>query len=234
MEENKSAHELAAQDQPHDEHGRFTKKPDTSASKSLSSVEDHTSPTVISPSGTLTDIIQKEIKVENTSDPDTLVDVHVGNPISPVKKIWEEIKKQKAFSFSIKGSLGLAGIIIAISAFSIFGGTKIMCLAGQQSHIGVLMQLNIKEGQDSLTIVDRIVNLWNRLTGQPVKKSKRPGYIVVLVQEDKSVLQIKGEIPENLLTSASTVIITGDMDSCSRTITLKGQSAIQELPDNLK
>jgi len=40
---------------------------------------------------------------------DDLLDVHVANPLRRIAQLLEDIKRQKAFSFTLKGSLGLAG-----------------------------------------------------------------------------------------------------------------------------
>lgn len=74
--------------------------------------------------------IESPIRVEETKDDDTLINVHVGNPLEKIVKLLEQLKKQKAFSFTIKGTLGLAGIALFITAFGIFGGTKAFCSRG--------------------------------------------------------------------------------------------------------
>src|SRR5436190_1901612 len=53
---------------------------------------------------------------------DDLLDVHVGNPLSRITKLLEDIKKQKAFNFTLKGSLGVMGVVLVLSVFGIFGG----------------------------------------------------------------------------------------------------------------
>jgi len=36
-------------------------------------------------------------------------------------ELLQDIKKQKAFSFTLKGSLGIAGVALALGMFGIFG-----------------------------------------------------------------------------------------------------------------
>ncbi len=59
-------------------------------------------------------------KVKESSD--DLIDVHVGNPLRRVIELLQDIKKQKAFSFTLKGSLGIAGVALALGLFGVFCG----------------------------------------------------------------------------------------------------------------
>src|SRR5256885_10402131 len=85
------------------------------------------------------------ISIEKTKDDNTLVDVHVNNPLKRIETSLKEIKKQKAFSFDIRGSLGLAGIAIALTTFGIFGGSHALCGKGIQSHLGTIKSLQLMD-----------------------------------------------------------------------------------------
>ena len=85
------------------------------------------------------------IRIEKTTDDNTLVDVHVNNPLKKVIALLEEIKKQKAFSFTLKGSLGIMGVFLALSVFGIFGGGKLLCDKGLQTKVGELRVLQLTE-----------------------------------------------------------------------------------------
>ena len=73
---------------------------------------------------------------------DDLIDLRVGNPLERITKLLEDIKKQKAFSFTLKGSLGVMGVFLTLSVFGIFGGGQILCDKGTQTHLGNIKILN--------------------------------------------------------------------------------------------
>ena len=58
----------------------------------------------------------------NVSNDQTLVDIHVNNPLHKIVELLQDIKTQKAFSFTLKGSVGLAGIAVAFAVVGIFVG----------------------------------------------------------------------------------------------------------------
>ncbi|MDO8658298.1 MAG: hypothetical protein Q7K55_06155 [Candidatus Levybacteria bacterium] len=81
--------------------------------------------------------------IGKTEDKDTLIDVHVNNPLKRIVELLQDIKKQKVFSFSVKGSLGIAGIALVLTGIGIFGGTEAFCSKGAQSHIGTIKALQV-------------------------------------------------------------------------------------------
>jgi hypothetical protein len=86
--------------------------------------------------------------VHPSKDKDELLDIHVGNPLRRITELLEDIKKQKAFSFTLRGSLGIMGVALAFSTFGIFGGSKLLCDKGTQSYIGTVKQLTYTEEGD--------------------------------------------------------------------------------------
>lgn len=94
---------------------------------------------------------------------DDLLDLHVGNPLKRITQLLEDIKKQKAFSFSIKGSLGIMGVAIVAGTFGILGVNNVLCDKGIQTDKGVLEVLNIKENSDT-SIIDYVPILSSFLT----------------------------------------------------------------------
>ena len=69
---------------------------------------------------------------------DDLLDLHVGNPLRRITLLLEQIKKQKAFSFSIKGSLGIMGVALVAGTFGVLGVNNVLCDKGVQTRRGVL------------------------------------------------------------------------------------------------
>ncbi len=171
-------------------------------------------------------IIPHKVSVEHKTDDDTILDVKIGNPLRRITQLLEEIKKQKAFSFSLKGSLGVAGIAMVITTFGIFGGTKAFCSKGVQSHIGQLHQLQISNAPDRSVIVERAMIIWDALTGNDFTRRNRKR--VVLVKDDQSVITVSERVANLSLPSFQLpVIVTGDFDSCSQTITVNEINGVE-------
>lgn len=196
-----------------DEHGHFAPNPQPQSSPSNNS-------------GILTDLLHDSAAISKTTDDDTLLNVHIGNPLRRITLLLEEIKKQKAFSFSIKGSLGLAGIILVLSTFGIFGGTKALCAKGVQSHIGFIRVLDLPEDSSDPSFIDRALAIWNTLIGKSNNSSSKSR--LVLVKQNQDTLRVTGALPDDLsILKINQVIATGDMDSCSQTLTLKSPKSMQ-------
>jgi hypothetical protein len=167
-----------------------------------------------------------DIVVDHDADGDTLLDVKIGNPLRKITQLLEDIKKQKAFSFTLKGSLGVAGIALIVTTFGIFGGTKAFCSKGTQSHIGTLQVLNMIDQPDRSIIVERMIVIWDALTGNDF--TRKPRQRMVLIKNDESVLTIKERVEGLSITSfKGPVIATGDLDACSNTLTIKDINGIQ-------
>lgn len=173
------------------------------------------------------DPISKFFK-ENThysKNKDDLIDIHVGNPLNKIIELLEDIKKQKAFSFTLKGSLGIMGIFLTLSVFGIFGGGKILCDRGSQSQIGVIRVLNIEDSIPSqIPLLDPLLDYF-----APRGKYKR----AVLIKNDSSVVRLS--YVRNLDFKEYVdlpVIATGNYDSCGQTLTLDNKEGIEVLQVN--
>jgi hypothetical protein len=177
----------------------------------------------------LSNFLHNNSAVSKTTDDNTLIDVHIGNPLRRISQLLEDIKKQKAFSFNIKGSLGLAGILVILTTFGIFGGTRALCSKGEQSRIGRVIQLNLPQQPSSPSLIQRAQNIWEALFSKTAQKQPTAQNRLVLVENDKTVFHILGSISANIIEiSGPPVILTGDIDSCAQTITVKDPKAIQE------
>jgi hypothetical protein len=206
---------IAGAQRPHDTHGRFTHV-------------DEPHP-LQPPHIPLSSNKIPGVEIHKTSDDNTLVDVHVNNPLHKVVQLLEDIKKQKAFSFDIKGSLGVAGIFLVLTTFGIFGGTRAFCSKGEHSHIGRVVVLTMVEEQSEPALVERMVNAWNVLMNPTTPTPPTiPTHKVVLVQSDKAVYHLIGipvETVKAILNQQS--IVTGEVDACSQTIKVEDSSSIQ-------
>lgn len=150
---------------------------------------------------------------------DDILDVHVGNPLRKITQLLEEIKKQKAFSFTLKGSLGIMGVALALSVFGIFGGGKILCDKGIQSQIGTIKILNIYDNNETINPFNNILNFFN---------SKEIHKRTVLIKTDNSVIIIS--YSKNVSFSQYNnypVIVTGNYDSCSQALTVNNPNGIE-------
>lgn len=169
--------------------------------------------------------ITSPIHVEETKDDGTLINVHVGNPLEKITRLLEQIKKQKAFSFTIKGTLGIAGIALFITAFGIFGGTKAFCSRGTQSHIGVLHVLQYpKSSEQSVPLIDKIREL---LFGQKTHIGNR----IVIMENNGTISQVKYILlEEGKKLEGYQVIVTGEYDACAQSITINDSAAVEVYP----
>ncbi len=168
------------------------------------------------------DPISKFLK-ENTKyskNKDDLIDIHVGNPLNRIVELLEDIKRQKAFSFTLKGSLGIMGVFLTLSVFGIFGGGKILCDRGSQSQIGIIRVLNIEDNVPSqIPLLDPFLDYF-----APRQKIKR----AVLIKNDSSVVKLP--YVRNLDFKEyvdQPVIGTGNYDSCGQTLTLEDKNGIE-------
>ncbi len=158
-----------------------------------------------------------------TKDKDDLLDIHVGNPLRKITDILEEIKNQKAFSFTLKGSLGITGVFLALSLFGIFGGQKILCDKGTQSQIGIIKILNIKETEpvSSIPVLSNIINF---LSPKPTHPR------TVLVKKDNSTLSLPYSRNINLVDYKDiNIIATGHYDSCSQTLLINDPNGVETI-----
>ena len=151
-----------------------------------------------------------------------LLDVRVGNPLKRITDLLEDIKRQKAFSFTLKGSLGIAGVFLALSVFGIFGGGKILCDKGTQTQIGVVKILKIQETEPGgISVLSAFLDYF-----RPRPTHDR----IVLVRQDNQALRIPYSSSIDLQPFNSTLVIaTGNYDSCSHTLSLKDPQSIESL-----
>lgn len=152
---------------------------------------------------------------------DDLIDLRIHNPLKRITELLEDIKRQKAFNFTVKGSLGIMGVFLTLSLFGIFGGGQVLCEKGTQVEIGVIRQLSFlrEDPSESIPVLSQIVDYFS-------PRQKRP--LFVLVGADESVLQIPYSRNVDLAGFANyRVIATGSLNACSNTLTITDQSAIE-------
>lgn len=152
---------------------------------------------------------------------DDLVDLHIGNPLYKITKLLEDIKKQKAFSFTLKGSLGIAGVALALGVFGVFGGGQILCEKGVQSEIGTVKQLQFIDEYSSSSIpgLSQIMDYFN-------PKAYRPR--IVLIKDDGKAIRLPFSKNVDMEKFAGMKIIaTGNYNSCSQSLLVDDPKAIE-------
>lgn len=152
---------------------------------------------------------------------DDLVDIHVGNPLHRITQLLEDIKKQKAFSFTLKGSLGLAGVALALGVFGIFGGGQILCEKGTQVEIGTVKQLQVLEDDptNGIPVLSQIMSYFN---------PKREHQKFILVRNDESVIQLPfSKTTELAKFIGMKVTVTGNYNSCSNSLKVSDPKGIE-------
>lgn len=154
---------------------------------------------------------------------DDLLNIHVGNPLRRITVLLEQIKKQKAFSFSIKGSLGLMGVVLVAGTFGVLGVGNVLCDKGVQTRRGVLEALVYKENT-STSIFD-FVPILNSFISHPQQPRK------ILNEANGDILHVVTKNGVNLsMFLNQTVTLSGNYDSCSETITVNDASGVQFSP----
>ena len=168
------------------------------------------------------DPIEKFISenIHYSKNKDNLLDVHIGNPLRRIAELLEEIKRQNAFSFTLKGSLGIAGVALALGVFGVLGGGRILCDKGMQTQIGTIKTLNVQEQEvGGLPIISNILDWFN-----PKQAHNR----VVLIREDDSAISLPFSRAVNFTQYNNfQIAATGNYDSCAQTLTIKDPTALE-------
>lgn len=183
-------------------------------------------PDLQAPKPSLINKLFSNVSINKTTDEDTLLDVHVGNPLHKIIELLKDIKKQKAFTFSIKGTLGVAGVLVVIAGAGVLGGMQSLCSKGVQSHIGSVRILSITEDVPvDRPLADKIRQVFNRppLSANLTKRT-------ILIKSDYSVISLKIPASLSLLDFVNVpVIATGNYDSCYQTLTIKDKTGVEAL-----
>ena len=158
---------------------------------------------------------------------DDILDVHVGNPLRKIVDLLQDIKRQKAFSFTLKGSLGIAGVVLTLSVFGILGAGNLLCDKGVQSEIGVIKVLNVTEKDpEGLPVLSQIFDWFN-----PKQARNR----VVIVKDNGNVLKLPYSKNVNFQQYANLaypeqsrrVMATGNYDACGQTLTINDPNSLE-------
>ncbi|HVZ67492.1 MAG TPA: hypothetical protein VG917_04455 [Patescibacteria group bacterium] len=158
---------------------------------------------------------------EYSKNKDELLDIHVGNPLKRITELLEEIKKQKAFSFTLKGSLGIAGVFLALSIFGILGGGAILCDKGNQSQVGIVKVLNVKDTDNASDLP--VISLWINYFA-PKHTYNR----TVLVKQNGDIIRLPYSNKVDFSNYSNyQVLATGSYDSCSQSLTINDPSGIE-------
>lgn len=176
-------------------------------------------------SNVVTNLVKENINISReplqSPSKDDLIDIHVGNPLKKIEELLREIKRQKAFSFTLKGSLGIAGVAVTLSLFGFFGGGKMLCEKGTTTKIGYLKKLNYKE-QESYN-VPFVSDYLNKVF------PKSPRNRIVMINNDFNVIGVSyaGNVSLKEYIGLK-VIITGNYNSCRSSITISNPIQIEE------
>lgn len=151
---------------------------------------------------------------------DALLDIHVGNPLRKITELLQDIKKQKAFAFTLKGSLGVMGVFLTLSVFGVFGGGQLLCDKGLQTYIGTIKVLNTFETDSTdIPVLTQLVQYF-----APKAIHNR----VVLIASDNSILKIPYTNKLNVgIYRDKYTMVTGEYNACSRTLTVKDASGVE-------
>jgi hypothetical protein len=203
---NETTNELESEttsSRPRDEKGHFINFPDLAPTKKVvdNFLSSHTG---------------------NYKDQEDLLDIKIGNPLGRIMTLLEDIKKQKAFSFTIKGSLGIAGVVLTLSIFGFFGGNQLLCDKGMQSQIGTIRVLNMKEIYSKPVPV---ISYLMELVSPPIKQIKSR---TILIKKDGQTIYLPfSEKVDFTKYSGGQVIATGSYNSCSQVLVVDNSTGIE-------
>lgn len=219
MDESSHNSELKSQiaeEKPRDEHGHFIHKETQPITNNQSSQnpQEHHNP--------ITQFLHDETTVRK-SNGDELIDVHIGNPLRKITELLHEIKRQKAFSFTLKGSLGVMGVVLVAGTFGILGGSKFLCDKGAQTKIGTFKTLSYQE-EEAVSILNDIPVL-NMIFKKPTSNRT-----ILLTPDNKTihlVFKNRSQISNSNLPTSISYFATGTFDSCSQTLNIETQNSLQ-------
>lgn len=171
---------------------------------------------------------QTRISSSKSSKEEKLIDLEVNNPLKRITQLLEDIKKQKAFSFTLKGSLGIMGVALTLSVFGVLGGTKLFCDKGVQSHIGVVRVLAYPEVETSdVPFIGPVIDYYKSWFENRYAPDK---YRTVMIQNDDKVIYIPYSRYLNTHNiTGNEIIATGSYDACSQTLKVKDNGGIDFL-----
>lgn len=175
-------------------------------------------------------LVPAKLTAEKTTDDNTLLDVHVGNPLRKITSLLEEIKKQKAFSFDIKGSLGIAGVIVVIAGFGVFGWVNtLVCNKGEQSFIGTMRELHTTDAAVASPVpyLDQTISWFRAITNMP-SATPADTHRFVLITPALTLLHLM--LPKMTLPMSGQVIATGSYDTCSQTLNVSTPEEVELYP----
>lgn len=154
------------------------------------------------------------------SNQDDILDVHVGNPLHKIVDLLQEIKQQKAFSFTLKGSLGIAGVALALGMFGILGAGNLLCEKGVQKEIGVIKVLNVQEEEPAtIPLISGLIDYFS---------PRQTHNSTVLIKSDETIITIPYSKNVNISQYQNLpVVATGDYDACGQKLKITDQDAVE-------
>lgn len=173
---------------------------------STQTVRDKDGKFIKNPKTFLSSLISKNV---SNKESETLIDVHVNNPLHKIVELLQDIKKQKAFSFTLRGSIGIVGVGVLVVGSGIFGWNAVLCNKGKQSRIGTVRILNLEQIENTESLTYKIKNI---LGTSPVNSPER---ITVLIDANDKVTRLTSETGSMFIRFGGyKVIATGEYNSC--------------------
>lgn len=151
---------------------------------------------------------------------DDLLDLRVGNPLRRIVQLLEDIKRQRAFSFTLKGSLGIMGVVLTLSVFGVFGGGQVLCEKGNRSEIGVIKTLSILEpNAPTIPVLSQFLDYFAQ---------KQLHNKIVLIKNDETVINLPYSRNIDFTKYIGyTIIATGSYNSCSQSLAITDSNGLQ-------
>lgn len=146
---------------------------------------------------------------------DTLIDVHINNPLTKIVELLKDIKKQKAFTFSVKGSLGIVGVMVILTGGGLLGGSKILCNKGTQAKIGQVQVLAFSQDTASVQPIRTKIRAILGIT--PPADTLKEVQWVILIDSQNIATKLSSTNQTYLESFAGrTVTAVGDYNMCTQ------------------
>lgn len=178
----------------------------------------------------VTKAVLNKTKMSEADDDNTLINVHIGNPLRKITQLLEEIKKQKAFSFTLKGSVGIMGVALTLSLLGVFGTTHALCDKGVQTHKGQIKMLKVLDVEPDHLVarIQRVIKYFGTFFSSQENNSPRYRYILESKDNNTTIHLNRGRDVAFTPFKDKSVYATGNYNSCSKELTIQTPEAIEE------
>lgn len=165
-------------------------------------------------------LLSNFVSAGETTDPGTLIDIKIGNPLKRIYEVLQEIKKHQSTTFSMRFTIPLIALPIVLFAAFQLGRGQSICKQTTVSKVGMIknMVVDVPESSTSKPLIGSLLKWtpWAQSTSKYVAENR-----TILVDQKGEITTIL--LPEKISLesfSNSNVIVTGLYSSCTNVMTV--------------